>query len=297
MPPRTASPAPVRKSPRKSMKSPARLGIDDNWGAGPASKYMSDLTETAKKTNADENKKEDAKKKGAPIVGVADVLTMLFGFGLFAYGLSTKDLLSVEKLKPKMPLSPTTIAGLAGTAFMISGSHILYALIWYYPKKFTALVKKAPLKFFGVHAVAVFGKLVLLWKMLQQVALFAFVSKASLPTLWALFVANAPVQWAIAAALFFAGQVLNVAIYLAIGEDGVYYGFKLGRKVPWSTAFPFNAGYRHPQYVGAVLSQLGVLLIVTDADTLASGLCVLLAWWVLMYFVTSYVEAKGDNDK
>jgi methylene-fatty-acyl-phospholipid synthase len=101
----------------------------------------------------------------------------------------------------------------------------------------------------------------------------------------------------VAAALFFAGQVLNVAIYLAIGEDGVYYGFKLGRKVPWSTAFPFNAGYRHPQYVGAVLSQLGVLLIVTDADTLASGLCVLLAWWVLMYFVTSYVEAKGDNDK
>ena len=67
--------------------------------------------------------------------------------------------------------------------------------------------------------------------------------------------------------------------------------------LPWSTAFPFNAGYRHPQYVGAVLSQLGVLLIVTDADTLASGLCVLLAWWVLMYFVTSYVEATGDNDK
>ena len=298
MPPRTASPAPVRKSPRKSMKSPARLGIDDNWGAGPASKYTSDLTETAKKTNSDENKKEDAEKKGAPIVGVADVLTMLFGFGLFAYGLSTKDLLSVDKLKPTMDkLTPTTIAGLAGTAFMISGSHILYALIWYYPKKFMALVKKAPLKFFGVHAVAVFGKLVLLWKMLQQVALFAFVSKASLPTLWALFVANAPVQWAIAAALFFAGQVLNVAIYLAIGKDGVYYGFKLGRKVPWSTAFPFNAGYRHPQYAGAVLSQLGVLLIVMDTDTLASGLCVLLAWWVLMYFVTSYVEATGDNDK
>ena len=301
MPPRTASPAPVRKSPRKSMKSPARLGIDDNWGAGPASKYTSDLTETAKKTNADEIK-EDANKKGAPIVGVADVLTMLFGFGLFAYGLKTKDLLSVDKLKPTMllsvdKLSPTTIAGLVGTAFMISGSHILYALIWYYPKKFMALVKKAPLKFFGVHAVAVFGKLVLLWKMLQQVALLAFVSKASLHTLKALVMANTPEQWAIAAALFFAGQVLNVAIYRAIGNDGVYYGFKLGRKVPWSFAFPFNAGYRHPQYAGAVLSQLGVLLIVTNPETLASGLCVLLAWWVLMYLITSYVEAKGDNDK
>ena len=70
-----------------------------------------------------------------------------------------------------------------------------------------------------------------------------------------------------------------------------------GRPVPWSTAFPFNAGYRHPQYVGAVLSQLGVLLAVTTPATLDDGLGVLIVYWVVLYCITSYIEAKGDNDK
>ena len=48
-------------------------------------------------------------------------------------------------------------------------------------------------------------------------------------------------------ALIIAGQSLNVAIYRAIGNDGVYYGFKLGRTVPWCSGFPFNFGLRHPQ--------------------------------------------------
>ena len=56
-------------------------------------------------------------------------------------------------------------------------------------------------------------------------------------------------------------QALNAAIYAAIGKDGVYYGFKLGRPVPWCTGFPFNLGFRHPQYVGGFCSQLGVLAL------------------------------------
>ena len=45
----------------------------------------------------------------------------------------------------------------------------------------------------------------------------------------------------------FLGQLLNMAIYKAIGKNGVYYGYKLGRPVPWCTTFPFNAFTAHPQ--------------------------------------------------
>jgi len=303
MPPRAAtSPAPVRKSPRKSLsKPPSRLGIDDDWGAGAAGAYKSEASSYAAKSNAEEVEKriaqEDSETSGAPIVGAADVLTLALGFGLFGYGLQSKNLLSSASLMPSPTMPAATIAGLVGTAIMVAGSHILYALIWYNPKKFKVLAKKVPFKFLGKHAVAVFGKLVLGWKISQQLALCAFVSKLSMDTFKAFFLALTPELWALAATLFALGQVLNGAIYYAIGEDGVYYGFKLGRPVPWATGFPFNAGYRHPQYVGAMLSQLGVLLVFVNATTLDDGLGLLLVYWTALYVVTSYIEATGDNDK
>ena len=47
----------------------------------------------------------------------------------------------------------------------------------------------------------------------------------------------------------------------------MYYGFKLGRPVGWATGFPFNAGFRHPQYVGSIVSQLGILLLLNSPAT------------------------------
>ena len=102
---------------------------------------------------------------------------------------------------------------------------------------------------------------------------------------------------ALAAALAACGQALNVAIYAAIGKDGVYYGFKLGRPVPWCDGFPFNLGFRHPQYVGGLLTQLGLLALASDERSLHAGLAPLAAWWVLLYVATSVQEALGDNDK
>ena len=82
----------------------------------------------------------------------------------------------------------------------------------------------------------------------------------------------------------------------ALGANGVYYGFKLGAPVPWSTAFPFSAGFRHPQYVGGYVSQLGVLLLVANAATLSMGLVPLACLWFALYAVNSIVEASGDAD-
>jgi hypothetical protein len=40
------------------------------------------------------------------------------------------------------------------------------------------------------------------------------------------------------------------------GKNGVYYGVKLGRPIPWYTGFPFNC-VPHPQYLGCILSIWG----------------------------------------
>jgi hypothetical protein len=119
-------------------------------------------------------------------------------------------------------------------------------------------------------------------------------------------------QWALFFLLGFFGQSLNMGVYLAIGKTGVrriavglqpsfaacpspapnlrtlrrlsprqvYYGTKLGHKVPWvrhcrsrrldrtttiltlatdswplqCNGFPYSLGLRHPQYVGSALS-------------------------------------------
>jgi hypothetical protein len=44
------------------------------------------------------------------------------------------------------------------------------------------------------------------------------------------------------------------------------------------TGFPYGTGFRHPQYVGGFVSQLGVLALSTDAEAPA-----LAAWWGALY--------------
>jgi hypothetical protein len=73
MPRAATSPAPTRRTPSRERKSPARLGLNDSWGPGATSKWVSvdndtkDKIETEKvakreKAVAAQNK-EDAKKK------------------------------------------------------------------------------------------------------------------------------------------------------------------------------------------------------------------------------------------
>lgn len=52
------------------------------------------------------------------------------------------------------------------------------------------------------------------------------------------------------------GQLLNLGVFVQLGKIGVFYGNKFGYHVPWCQKFPFTV-FRHPQYVGAVLSVWG----------------------------------------
>jgi len=98
-------------------------------------------------------------------------------------------------------------------------------------------------------------------------------------------------RWLAFLALVSFGQALNVGIYKAIGKTGVYYGFKLGRKVPWVTGFPFNV-MSHPQYVGSTLTIWGAMLLVHAVMPahLQITLLYLTAYWSALYLVSGVKE-------
>jgi len=99
-------------------------------------------------------------------------------------------------------------------------------------------------------------------------------------------------QWLATLALFGYGQSLNAGIFAAIGKVGVYYGFKLGHKVPWVNGWPFDS-VSHPQYVGSVLSVWALIALVWgQAPT--SGLLVLGSYWTALYVVTGVHEQYGN---
>jgi len=127
--------------------------------------------------------------------------------------------------------------------FVMSFTHfMLYPYIWYYPKHYMKFVA-------GDRGVEFYRD-------------FVFVQKCSIALLGAYFwfdldrtlndtltLANWPLV-SIAVGLALLGAHLNHAVYKQIGANGVYYGFKLGKHVPWVTDYPFDT-YRHPQYTGA----------------------------------------------
>jgi methylene-fatty-acyl-phospholipid synthase len=56
-----------------------------------------------------------------------------------------------------------------------------------------------------------------------------------------------------------AGQILNLAVFVRLGRVGVFYGSRLGETVPWRAGFPFS-WFRHPQYVGTVVTIWGAFI-------------------------------------
>ena len=73
-------------------------------------------------------------------------------------------------------------------------------------------------------------------------------------------VAAGPVEVTIGAVLLASGQLLSLAAFHRLGRITVFYGGQFGLPVRWQTGFPFS-WFQHPQYVGAVASMWGTLLI------------------------------------
>jgi len=92
-----------------------------------------------------------------------------------------------------------------------------------------------------------------------------------------------------AAQLFLIGQYLNWAVYHALGKKGVYYGCRLGAKVPWCEGAPFTC-CAHPQYVGAILSIMALGIMVTSPWHGDHGLWLAFFLVFALYGTTMYVE-------
>ena len=105
-----------------------------------------------------------------------------------------------------------------------------------------------------------------------------------------------PTRWFVSFLLISIGQTLNFSVYNKIGLDGVYYGFKLGRKVDWVEGFPFNVGTRHPQYVGAILSWWGLFNMFISSSLLYNGYMMLCLMTCSSYLVVAVVEELSDYD-
>lgn len=95
-------------------------------------------------------------------------------------------------------------------------------------------------------------------------------------------------QWLAFLAMVCYGQSLNVGIFQAIGHDGVYYGFKLGRKIPWVTGWPFNT-VSHPQYVGSVLTIWG-LVVLAWGQAPPGAMLGVAGFWTTVYGITAFQE-------
>jgi hypothetical protein len=87
-------------------------------------------------------------------------------------------------------------------------------------------------------------------------------------------------------------------VYGAIGGDGVYYGTRLGKRVPWVHGFPFSIGgggkpgkglrIPHPQYLGSALTALGGLVLLWHGAP--PGSAPLVGYWCGLYAVTAVQE-------
>jgi methylene-fatty-acyl-phospholipid synthase len=79
------------------------------------------------------------------------------------------------------------------------------------------------------------------------------------------------------------GQHLNYMVYERLGINGVYYGFRFGKTVPWVDAYPYSV-MRDPQYIGCILSLGGVALAGVPME-----ICL---WWFANYLYLMWVESK-----
>jgi hypothetical protein len=74
-------------------------------------------------------------------------------------------------------------------------------------------------------------------------------------------------------------------VYSLLGIDGVYYGARFGKAIPWVTEWPYSSAYmRDPQYVGCSCTLVSAMLLGAPVDSCA--------WWLANYLYLSFLESR-----
>jgi methylene-fatty-acyl-phospholipid synthase len=149
------------------------------------------------------------------------------------------------------------LEALVAAAVLLSLERIAYVVVWRAPDAFRAACARSTIAAFD-HPVDALEALFLLFKAIQ-IGVFVW---------WCWVFGPQPpalpdgriVPTALGTLLVIAGQGLNLTVFYRLGRDGVFYGNRFGRPVPWCRAFPFSV-FEHPQYVGTLLSIWGFFLV------------------------------------
>jgi len=158
------------------------------------------------------------------------------------------------------------------TVGLITASSLFYTLIWTHPVFWIQLCTK--LKRDSVETMAYSAQFLRATQILLCTALFLIQENDIQYS-----------RWLPSLLLVILGQALNFRTYYLLGQAGVYYGFKLGHKVPWVNRFPYNF-IRDPQYVGCLSTLLGSYYFGVVSEPI--WLC-----WSLNYFYLMVLEGGG----
>ena len=121
--------------------------------------------------------------------------------------------------------------------------HLMYAMIWLYPEFFNKLNFNPKKVHKFLIAVKFIGISLAIYQNYNMINIYY----------------NYLCMFGIAMVAF--GQFLNLAVYRAIGFNGVYYGNKFGINIPYCTKFPYNTNIKHPQYIGAYTTYIGLWFV------------------------------------
>jgi len=142
-------------------------------------------------------------------------------------------------------------------ALLLSLERICYFWVWRKPAAFRYWSARPTWASIGTP-VDVLAVLFSGFKALQLAVFASWCYVLGNGSLWPL---TGTVMSVTAGALLIAiGQLLNIGVFYRLGKVGVFYGNKFGYRVPWQVGFPF-CFFKHPQYVGTVLSIWGFFLL------------------------------------
>jgi hypothetical protein len=148
-----------------------------------------------------------------------------------------------------------------GLAALIVISYLPYVHHWFAP----AYVPKAWWK----TETAVFASWVCFWQKLLWVA-YVLAYMVTWSEAKKRVFAQPPLVLLLCVAAFVLGQVLNVAVFNALGYKAVYYGHRYGVKAPWIKGWPFVIP--DPQYTGVSLCVMASAYAIRSWDEGSSSM-------------------------
>mgnify|MGYP006274276003 CR=1 FL=1 len=141
-------------------------------------------------------------------------------------------------------------------AALLSVERLTYRYAWKRPGRFAARVRRTrflrtsdPVQ--GLRSLFVGFKLIQVGVLLGWCMWFG--------RTWLPLPEAPPVAITAGVTLIVIGQILNASVMHRLGNEGVFYGNRFGRDIPWQTGFPFSL-VAHPQYLGALASVWGFML-------------------------------------